>query len=263
MTTPETSPFLFEAPGDAAVLLLHGFTGTPYEMRGLGEALHAAGFTAQGIRLPGHEAPERLITATREDWRRAVAAAYADLRARYRRVAVAGLSTGALLALDLAATAADAPDAVVSLAAPMFLYGWKPRFLLPVLARTPLRSRMKWVKESPGNIRDAAAQARHPSLRWAHIGAVDELRRLIGEVRARLPKVTAPLLVEHALHDTTALVASADIVFAGVASRCKEKIILPESYHILTVDLERARVYADVARFLDRWLLGEPAPAGR
>lgn len=254
-TTPDTTPFHFEAPGDAAVLLVHGFTGTPYEMRGLGAALHAAGLTVKGIRLPGHAAPEAMITATREDWRRAVREAYFDLRAQFRRVAVGGLSTGALLSLDLAASADQAPDAVVALAAPMFLYGWKPRLLLPVLARTPLRTRMKWVKESPGNIRDTAAQARHPSIRWSHIGAIDELRRYIGEVRARLPKVTAPLLVMHAQADTTALVASADIVYAGVASVSKEKIILTESYHIITVDLERERVEHDVVRFLSRWLL--------
>lgn len=260
-TPPETTPFHFEAAGDAAVLLVHGFTGTPYEMRGLGQALHAAGLTVRGIRLPGHAAPEEMITASRDDWRRAVRAAYEELRAKYRRVAVGGLSTGALLALDLAAAPGTTPDAVVALAAPMFLYGWKPRLLLPLLARTPLRARMKWIKESPGNIRDPAAQARHPSLRWSHIGAVDELRVLVAEVRRKLPRITAPLLVMHARGDTTALVASADIVFAGVSSASKEKIILTESYHIITVDLERARVEHDVVRFLSRWLAaGEALP---
>lgn len=263
MTTPDTTPFLFEAPGDAAVLLVHGFTGTPYEMRALGTALHAAGITVRGIRLPGHAAPEAMITATREDWRRAVREAYDDLRARYRRVAVGGLSTGALLALDLAAAPGAAPDAVVALAAPMFLYGWKVRFLLPLLARTPLRSRMRWVKESPGNIRDRIAQARHPSIRWSHIGAVEELRLLIAEVRRKLPRITAPLLVMHARGDTTALVASADIVFAGVGSASKEKIILTESYHIITVDLERERVARDVVRFLSRWLHAGETLTGR
>lgn len=262
-TTPDTTPFHFDAPGDAAVLLVHGFTGTPYEMRGVGQALQAAGMTVRGIRLPGHAAPEDMITASREDWRRAVREAYDELRAQYRRVAVGGLSTGALLALDLAATPGAAPDAVVALAAPMFLYGWKPRFLLPLLARTPLRSRMKWVKESPGNIRDKIAQARHPSLRWSHIGALDELRVFVGEVRRKLPRITAPLLVMHARGDTTALVASADIVFAGVRSASKEKIILTESYHIITVDLERERVEHDVVRFLSRWLLAGETFTGR
>ena len=110
-TAPETArpaavdsgPFFFEAGSDAAVLLIHGFTGTPYEVRGLGLALAEAGITARGIRLPGHESSEALNCATRDDWRRAVRAAFLDLKDRYRHVGVAGLSMGGLLSLDLAA----------------------------------------------------------------------------------------------------------------------------------------------------------------
>jgi carboxylesterase len=249
--TPNTEPFFFPAGrGDAAALLVHGFTGTPYEMRGLGLALQAAGISARGIRLPGHESAERMITATRADWRRAVRDAYFELKAAYGRVALVGLSTGALLSLDLAAEPGAGVAAVASLAAPMFLYGFQARYVLPVLARTPLRTRMKWVKESPGNIKDAAAQARHPSIRWCHIGALEELRALIPEVRAQLPMLRAPLLVVHAKADTTALVKSARIVFAEAGSAEKERVILPQSYHVITVDLERDLVERDVVGFL-------------
>ena len=46
-------PFFFEG-GEHAVLLTHGFTGTPATVRYLGERLRDAGFTVQGICLPGH-----------------------------------------------------------------------------------------------------------------------------------------------------------------------------------------------------------------
>jgi alpha-beta hydrolase superfamily lysophospholipase len=49
---PEHLPFLWPG-GQPAALLVHGFPGTPAEMRPLGEALHQAGWTAQGILLPG------------------------------------------------------------------------------------------------------------------------------------------------------------------------------------------------------------------
>ena len=41
------------APGGPAALLVHGFPGTPAELRPLAEALHAAGWTARGLLLPG------------------------------------------------------------------------------------------------------------------------------------------------------------------------------------------------------------------
>ena len=42
-------PFFFEG-GEHAVLLTHGFTGTPATVRYLGERLRDAGFTAQSWR---------------------------------------------------------------------------------------------------------------------------------------------------------------------------------------------------------------------
>jgi carboxylesterase len=256
MQAVDTSPFLFEAPGETAVLLVHGFTGSPYEMRGLGTALSQAGMTAMGIRLPGHQSPESMTCIRRDAWRAEVRDAFVTLRKKYRYVGVAGLSMGGLLTLDLAATPGVQIDAIASLAAPMFLYGFKARFLLPVLAATPLGTRMKWVKTQPGNIKDDAARARHPSIRWCTIDAVDELRKLLLEVRAKLAAVQAPILIEHATHDTTALVKSADILYRSVGSTHKEKIILPDSYHVITVDTEKHLVERDVVRFMKAQLRG-------
>ena len=52
-SSPVCQPFFLEG-GSHAVLLIHGFTGSAGHMRPLGEALHAQGFTVQGINLPGH-----------------------------------------------------------------------------------------------------------------------------------------------------------------------------------------------------------------
>src|SRR5258707_12553453 len=54
--------------GDDACLLLHGLTGSPAEVRPVGEALAAAGFRAVGPLLPGHGTPpEDLATTTRSE----------------------------------------------------------------------------------------------------------------------------------------------------------------------------------------------------
>jgi carboxylesterase len=253
-TALDTSPFYFAGNGRAAALLVHGFTGTPYEMRGLGERLAEAGITARGIRLPGHERPENMVLAGREDWRAAVRKAFIELRNEHTRVALVGLSMGGLLSLDLAGSEDTVVDAVVSMGAPMFLYGWRARYLLPAVAASPLRTRWIWRKDQPGNIRDPDARERHPSLQWCGVAALDELRCLLRETRRKLPKVKAPALVLHGRHDTTALVQSADILYRRLGSAHKEKVILPQSYHVVTVDVERKRVANEVVRFL-QWAL--------
>jgi esterase/lipase len=46
---------------NTGVLLIHGFTGTPSEMRLLGEYLAKKGYTVKGILLKGHEAAPETI----------------------------------------------------------------------------------------------------------------------------------------------------------------------------------------------------------
>lgn len=67
--------------GAPAALLVHGFGGTPAEMRGLAEALHREGWTVEALLLPGFGAEIAALT-TRQytEWLDAVAAAAQRLR---------------------------------------------------------------------------------------------------------------------------------------------------------------------------------------
>src|SRR5438876_8633391 len=89
--------------GEDACLLLHGLTGSPAEVRPVGEALARAGFRAVGPLLPGHGGKaEDLYTVTREDLLHAAREALLSL-AGARRIFLCGLSAGALLSIHLAA----------------------------------------------------------------------------------------------------------------------------------------------------------------
>src|SRR5258707_11878236 len=88
--------------GDDACLLLHGLTGSPAEVRPVGEALARAGFRAVGPVLPGHgTVPEDLYAVTRGDLLAAARAALLELR-RARRIFLCGLSAGGLPAVQAA-----------------------------------------------------------------------------------------------------------------------------------------------------------------
>jgi len=95
-------PFVL-GEGPDACLLLHGLTGSPAEMRPVGEALAAAGFRAVGPLLPGHgTTPEDLDITTRADLVQAAESALLSLEGA-RRIFLCGLSVGGLLAIHLAA----------------------------------------------------------------------------------------------------------------------------------------------------------------
>ncbi len=125
---PEHRPFTLHGDGDRAALLVHGFPGSPAEMRPLAEALHAAGWTVHAPLLPGFAAEiETLFERSHEDWTAAVRTALADLRRDHRRVLIGGHSMGAALALRVAAESAArgngaAPDGA-ALSAPFWRLG--------------------------------------------------------------------------------------------------------------------------------------------
>ncbi|HYA34839.1 MAG TPA: hypothetical protein VEF03_04430, partial [Candidatus Binataceae bacterium] len=76
----DTSEFFFPGSGVSA-LLIHGLTGTPYEMRYLGERLAAAGVRVRGVRLAGHaDSPEALGATTQDSWYESVVKAFEELR---------------------------------------------------------------------------------------------------------------------------------------------------------------------------------------
>ena len=67
--SPVLSPSGCLAGGDVGCLLIHGFTGAPSELRGLGEHLQSAGISALGVRLPGHGTSLRdLVRHGRRSW---------------------------------------------------------------------------------------------------------------------------------------------------------------------------------------------------
>jgi len=116
-------PFDLVGDDEVGVVLVHGFTGTPYEVRYLGVELARDGFTVRAPLLPGHGTSIDDLDRTRwEDWAEAVERAVDALRVRCGRVAVVGQSLGGLLALHVGSQRKDV-FAVGSLAAPLWLDG--------------------------------------------------------------------------------------------------------------------------------------------
>lgn len=99
---PAHAPFtLGDGPRDA--LLIHGFPGTPAEMRAIGEALAGAGWTAHAPLLPGFgPGVDRLGEAGAEAWVAAVRDAWRPLGAHGRPRMLVGFSMGGAIALAVA-----------------------------------------------------------------------------------------------------------------------------------------------------------------
>jgi carboxylesterase len=250
------------------ILLIHGLTGTPMEMRLLGLGLHIRGYTVAGMQLAGHCGNvEDLLATGREDWYGSVQQAADNLRRKVDHLFVAGLSMGALLALKLAA---DRPDEVagVGVYGATFRHdGWAiPRlarlsFFLPLLKQLGIGRSLMFMEQPPYGLQDERLRARVsaamlggdsgvaglPGNPWFSLA---ELFLLSRSVRRALPRVTAPCLIAHASDDDIASLYNAELVQRRVSGPT-ELLLFKDSYHMITIDRERRTLIEQSARFFD------------
>lgn len=248
---PDIREFLLPGTGLSA-LLIHGLTGTPYEMRYLGERLTAAGIRSHGVRLAGHcGKPEDLGATDYSAWYRSAVDGFERLRDYGDPIVVVGLSMGALLAARLAL---DQPEAVLAVAM------LAPAFVLPRNIELTIRllkpfaryaERLYLHKDGPSDVYDAGARRVHPGLRLIPVKAVLSLNELSASLRPRLGQLKQPTLVIHSRRDHTCPYnQNVNLLMKRLGSTNKRLVALQESFHVISVDNEKDRVADEVVDFV-------------
>ncbi len=239
-TGEEHRPFSFDGEVGAA-LLLHGFLGTPAEMRSLGSLLHRHGWSAQGILLPGFGAQiETLLDRSHRDWIEAAVSAARELQRRHRPIVLIGFSMGGAVALQAAAQ--TQPDGLI-LINPLSRMEGMFWHLLPVIKFIiPTVRPFNMVKidfdseETRKNIAQFMPEAdlddpqvREAVLRFSLPTALFDHMRLVGEGAYRqAARLRVPTLIIQGARDAT----------VSPAATRKLAARLPNLVHLAEVDAE-------------------------
>jgi len=263
---------IYEQRGAAGVLLVHGITGSPTEMKPLVRKLASQGFTVACPQLAGHCSTLGELKATRwTDWYASLETSLEFLCRECDSVHVSGLSMGALLALRLAARHPERIRAVATLSATFFYDGWnvprfRQRFLLPLAIHSPLRYFLSYREPAPYGIKDERLRnliatvyegnsANLPEkYGYSEFPGVTilETTRLIRAVKRELPDVVVPLLIVHSTEDDMASLENARYLAARVSSRQVETFYVDDTYHVLTLDKRKDDVAGRVVEFFSR-----------
>ena len=237
------------AGGPDAVLLLHGLTGSTFEMVPVARRLHADGFRCLAPVMAGHGGATRDLVGV--PWTEWVGKAQRDL-ARLegaRRTFVVGCSMGALVACVLAHDHPARVDGLVLLApalelAPLGRLGG-------LLAGLPFSRELVVPKRGGADVADPEMRRRNPCLDGVPLSAVAELRALEAHVDRQLPGIAAPALVIQGAKDHTVTLGGARRLARRIGSGPAELVVLRNSWHLVGIDLERERCADEAARFLE------------
>jgi carboxylesterase len=224
------------------------------------------------VRVAGHDTTvDDLARTSWLDWDRSAArGADALLQATPRIVAV-GLSMGALLAMRLAVARPAqvaglvllSPAVEVRRVAPWMR--WPLRTAAALDAYFPPARRLLapiGMAKRASDIADPAVRATHGGYRRVPLRALLNLLRLQRACRHIGRRVTQPVLVVHALQDHTCPVDAARVLYEALPCAEKRLVLLPESFHVVTVDREREQVLGEIERFVAAVAAREPASTG-
>jgi len=243
---PTAEPFFF--PGDRiGCLLVHGFTGTPKEMRWLGEHLAQKGHSVLGVRLAAHATqPQDMIRARWWDWLASVEDGWHILSGCSDHIIVMGLSMGGILSLLFSAYHPVA--GVVAMSTPHHLPD-DPR-----LRFVKALSRVKpYMPKGPPDYFEPEAFREHTSYPADPTRSYAELRDLVSEMQQALPKVTAPALLIYSKHDNVVRAQDGhmDQIYTALGSSDKQKLWIENSSHVITRDAQRQQVFQAAADFVE------------
>ena len=234
-TIPTAEPFIL--PGNkTGCLLIHGFTGTPKEMRWMGEYLNREhGYTCLGPRLAGHATiPEDMIRSNYTDWTASVEDGFNLLRGMTDRIFLIGLSMGGVLSLLMSTRLGQHVQGVVVMSTPYKLPD-DPR-LRHIEWISKIVSYMPKGDEEPGSSWfDKEAWKEHVSYPENPVRSIGELNKLLGEMRAGLRQIHVPVLLMHSRDDRYVLPENMELIYADLLNVSdKTKLYLTGSGHVLT-----------------------------
>jgi carboxylesterase len=192
-----------------------------------------------------------------QEWYLDVLAGVQMLRHQCDKVFALGLSMGGALSLILASR--EPVDGVVAMSTPHEIENRGTRFLplvhpfYPMFGKRSVRE-----EESPFNQRVVAEQTARGEQPIGHIAypvyptrSVIELGKVLAEMRASLPRITAPILFMHSKMDDVVTFESLE-KNPPLATSCRDKqvIVLEQSLHVITEDCEREKVFQAAANFI-------------
>lgn len=265
------------------VLLLHGLTGMPSELRPLEKFLQKNGIETEAPVLAGHGGTHLDLNRVKfKEWVDSARDSLTLLLKRVDRVFLCGLSMGGTIAAMLALEIPEQCAGLILLSPTLDYDGsnldnlthqraFKSKTLRNVLhALTEyipgFGDAFYWTETPPYGLKDKRLQAQiTKSIEAAKIGQSNEfglfrtyfsslhqMKLLTDQFHQMASRVDCPVLILHSLEDTLASMNNATEMYKSLGSQDKRLIAFTGCDHVMTLDLQRHFVLKRVGEFIAR-----------
>lgn len=249
---PETIgvPFLLRGRSKKiGVVLVHGYMAAPVEMKALGDYLAKMGIWVYAPRLKGHgTTPDDLAVRTYRDWIQSVDRGYAIMRCLCRRVIIGGFSTGAGLALELAARMDDLAG-VFAVSPPLQLQDASSKLAPAVDTWNRLMTKIRLEGPKKEFIENNPENAHINYLRNP-IAGIRELERLMAVVEKGLADIQSPALVVQSQQDPVVDPKGSKKAFEKIGSNDKQYVLFNFKRHGIVLGKGSGRVHRVIGEFV-------------
>ncbi len=246
-------PFVVKGKSkNVGILLSHGYMAAPLEVKELAYFLGRMGYWVYVPRLKGHgTSPDDLATRSYRDWMASIDRGYAVLSSICQKVVVGGFSTGAGLALDLAARVKEVAG-VFAVAAPMTLMDFSSKFAPAVDMWNRIMDRAykvgpkkEFVENKPEN----------PHINYLRnpISGVREIERLMNDLEPKLPNLTMPALIVQSRRDPVVDPKGSRKIFELIGTSEKEYILFNFDRHGILLGDGAQKVYKVIGEFVKQF----------
>jgi len=233
---------------NTAFLLIHGFTGTHYEMVPLEEFLVSKGYYVNNITLPGHESTIEDMAKTKwEEWVKYAQNQLKDLCKDYENVFIGGLSMGGAISLYLGANNPDI-SGIIALAAPYKPVDWR-MLLVRIL---PIHIFLKHKKNVETGWEDLDSLESHKSYGKYPLRSIAELHKLLVRVKKLVPRISVPILVIQSKKDPSIPTKFPCWIYDNVSSSDKKLEWIKKGGHVIPKDAGRFQLFEIIEKWLEK-----------
>jgi carboxylesterase len=257
--------FYYQGNNQKTVILVHGLTGLPLEMKYVGKELNKKGFTVICPLLAGHaQGKKELLKTNYNDWYQTIKDVLLAIEEKVDQIYVAGICVGGMLGLKLAYEFKHTIKGAAVYSAAIRYDGWNIPLhgvlspLIPIIGHLPPVKWLGFSERHPFGIKDD--RLRNIIMRGDFLKdsedkfpfqTLRQMYKLNDDMRDKFKEIITPTLLLHAKNDDLSHYRNSEYILSRLGGK-KQLILLDDSYHMIHIDRERAKVVEYTADFFNK-----------